>query len=37
MDTGPVNFRLKEAYHIRNKQPTINSHKERTELADLLF
>ena len=36
-DKDPVNLRLREAYHICNKQPYINSCEECSELADLLF
>ena len=36
-ETDPVNLRLKEAFYIRIHKQELNSRKERSELADLLF
>ena len=36
-ETDPVNLRLKEAFYIRIQKQELNSRKERSELADLLF
>ena len=36
-ETDPVNLRLKEDFYIRRQKQELNSTKERSELADLLF
>ena len=36
-ENDPANLRLYEAFYIRKFKPTLNSHEEFSEFADLLF